>query len=64
TPIGDPLLCPAKGGQPDCATPLAAGATLNAEDIALSIAAEFDVGGASLESPGALVWLLLLAIGG
>jgi hypothetical protein len=39
-PIGDPLLCPAKAGQPDCATPLAAQATF-LEDI-LIFAAEFD----------------------
>jgi uncharacterized repeat protein (TIGR03803 family) len=43
-PIGDPLLCPAQGGQPDCATPLAAQATSGVEGF-LEYVAEFDHSG-------------------
>jgi hypothetical protein len=43
-PIGDPLLCSAKGGQPDCATPLAARATSGVEGF-LEYVAEFDPSG-------------------
>jgi uncharacterized repeat protein (TIGR03803 family) len=44
-PIGDPLLCPVQGGQPDCATPLAARANLTIKDIEAEIAAESDASG-------------------